>query len=44
MVKLAAHVVPQLIPAGPEVTVPVPVPLRETVSCAVDGPGFVTTE
>jgi hypothetical protein len=28
----AAHVEPQLMPAGDEVTVPVPVPLRDTVS------------
>jgi hypothetical protein len=27
------HVVPQLTPAGVDVTVPVPVPLRDTVTC-----------
>jgi hypothetical protein len=35
--KLAVHVVPQLMPAGLEVSVPVPVPSRATVSAKVPG-------
>jgi hypothetical protein len=42
----AAHVAPHDTPAGVEVTVPAPVPLRETLSCACGGggDGFVPSE
>jgi hypothetical protein len=36
--KLALHVKPQLMPTGLLVTVPVPVPLFDTVSDCVDAP------
>jgi hypothetical protein len=38
VVNDAPHVVPQLIPAGLLVTLPVPVPVSVTVSCAWEGP------
>src|SRR5437773_721366 len=35
----AVHVVPQLMPAGCDVTFPLPEPLREMLSCAIVGGG-----
>jgi hypothetical protein len=43
VVKLPVHVAPQLIPAGEEVTVPVPVPVRFTVRLKVPSANVAVT-